>query len=144
MANYTLTAASVKHSTSAGFTTYTAGETMTAGQPLYADSTALDDTGKPKAKLADANASASTALVIGVSANGASDGQPVRVVSSDPDFTHGLATVTAGDIIIVSATAGALAPSSDMATGMYPSIVMIATSATKATVSMLSGTTAKP
>lgn len=144
MANYTLTPALVVHSITANYTSYTAGATITAGQPLYADTTALDTSGKPKAKLADANASAATASCIGISANGAADGQPVRVVFSDNDFAHGLTGAVAGDIIIVSATAGGLAPALDMATGMYPVIVMVATSATKAIVSILSGTVAKP
>jgi hypothetical protein len=144
MANYTLTSSSVLHSTSAAYANYTAGETIAAGQPVYADSTALDDFGKAKVKLADANASAATASVIGIAANTASSGQPVRVVSIDSDFTHGLATVAAGDIIIVSATAGGLAPASDMASGMYPAIVMLAKSATKAIVSVQYGTAAKP
>lgn len=143
MANYTLTAANVFASTGATYDTVTAGETITAGQPVYYDSGALDAANRPKAKLGDANASAATATIRGIAGNSASNNQPLRVITSDPAFTHGLTTVAAGDIIIVSATAGALAPAADLASGWYPTVAIVATSATQGVLGILSGTEPK-
>jgi hypothetical protein len=144
MADYSLTSSAAIPSDDATLENYTAGATIAAGQPVYADATALDAKRKGKAKLADANASAATATVIGIAATSASAGQPVRVITEDDDYTHGLTGVTAGDIIILSATAGGLAPASDMATGMRPCVVMLATSSTKAQLVFANGSAAKP
>jgi len=143
MADYTLTSANVIHSANAEYKTYTAGATIAAGQPVYLDSTALDAQNKPKAKLADANASATTSTVHGIAANTASSGQPLRVVTFDADFTHGLTTVAAGDVIVLSATAGGLAPAADIASGWYPVVIGVATSATNCVLSIVQGTAAK-
>ena len=143
MSDYSLTSSAVIASDDATLENYTAGATILAGQPVYADSTAPDAKRKGKAKLADANASAATSAMVGIAASSASSGQPLRVITIDTDYTHGLTGVVAGDIIIVSATAGGLAPASDMASGMYPVVAMIATSATKARLVIARGTAAK-
>ena len=143
MADPSLTSSAVIPSDGATLENYTAGATIAAGQPVYADATALDAKRKGKAKPADANASAATALVVGIAASSASAGQPVRVITADADYTHGLTGVVAGDIIILSATAGGLAPAGDMASGMRPSVVMLATSSTKAILVFANGTAAK-
>ena len=144
MADYSLTPSAVIASDDATLVNYTAGATIAAGQPLYSDSTALDARRRGKVKLADANASAATSVMVGLAASSATSGQPVRIITEDDDYTHGLTGVTAGDIIIVSATAGGLAPASDMASGMYPCVAMIATSETKAKLVVSNGTAAKP
>lgn len=133
MADLTVTAANVLASTQAQPILGTAGATVTAGQVGYRDDSDLDSYGRGKWKLADANGG-STAIKTaqGIFLNGAASGQPVRLCDSDPDFTHGLTGVVAGDIIILSATAGALAPAADLASGMRANVVMVATSATKA------------
>ena len=136
MANYTVTPGSVVPSSGAVQSKAISGATITAGQPIY-----IDSSDSNKAKLADANASAVTR---GIAVCSASAGQPIFYVSEDADFTHGITSPTVGDIVIVSATAGALCPSSDMATGMYPSVVMTITSSTKAVLRILNGTAAKP
>ena len=142
MANYSLTSSSVFNGADAAYATYTAGASISAGQPVYLDAADLDALGQPKAKLADANA-ATTAAVVGIAANTAANNQPVRVVSADSGFTHGLTGVAAGDIIILSATAGGLAPAADMASTMFPVVCMLATSATKAKVAIAVGLAAK-
>jgi hypothetical protein len=144
MADYTLTSSAVVPSDTATLKNYTAGATILAGQPLYSDATALDARNLGKVKPADANGSLATSTLVGIAASSASSGQPVRVITADSDYTHGLTTVVAGQIIVVSATAGGLAPASDMASGMFPAVAMITTSATKAVVSIVNGGVVKP
>jgi hypothetical protein len=132
MADYTLTPANVLASTQATTIFGTAGAALTAGQPLYQDTADLDASGRGKWKLADANgASATIKTMAGVALHAAASGQPVRIALGDPDYTHGLTTVAAGDIVILSATAGAFAPAADLATGMRANVALVATSATK-------------
>lgn len=131
-ADLSVTAASVVPGSKAKTTVYTAGATITAGQAVYFDSSA------GTVKLADANASATTAAVIGIAANGASSGQPVSVITEDDDFTPG-ATLTTGTVYILSATAGGIAPVADLTTGWYPGVVFIAKSTTKAVVKIARG-----
>jgi hypothetical protein len=119
---------------------------IAAGQPVYEDTAALDSIGRPKFKLYDANATTPTAItsgVRGIAANSAGTNQPVSVVIYDPAFTHGLAGVTKGDVLIASATAGGIAPVADLASGWRPAVVLIATSATVAVLQIAQNTTAK-
>lgn len=145
MANYTVTAANVIAGSTATKTTGTAGVALTAGQLVYQDVTDAN-----KWKLADADASEAAAAisnglsVIGYTLNAAAAGQPVEVLTQDDDLTHGLTTVAAGHVIILSATAGACAPVGDLASGMFPHVVMIATSATKAIFRPVAGDVAVP
>lgn len=142
MAAYAQTASLVIPSLDADYTDCTAGETIAAGMPCYLDSTALDERNLPKAKMADANLSATAAAAIGLAVNSASDGQPLRLVTSDPDFTHGLTGAVAGAVVVCGATAGALHPVADLTTGWYPSVVMVVTSATKSVVGIVNGSAA--
>lgn len=146
MADLVLTAANVSPSSLAVMIAGIAGVAITAGQTVYEDTADLDAFSRPKFKLYDANASTPTAIltgVRGVAANTAGIGQPIDVVLSDPAFTHGLAAVTKGDVIVASATAGGLAPVADVASGWRPAVVMIATSATVAVLAIAQNTTAK-
>lgn len=100
-----------------------AGGTILAGQPVYQDPTTFQffpcqSNVDPKYK------------VVGIAENGASIGQPVSIVIYDPLFTPGC-TLAKGDIPIVSATAGKICPSSDMASGWYVSTLGIAISTTQ-------------
>ena len=109
MADVVITAANVIPGANAKFRDGTAGATITAGQVVYSDST---DNGDYKLAQADA---ATTDDVIGIAVNGASDGQPIRVVYEDDDLTIG-GTVAIGTIYVLSAAAGgAIAPSTDLA-----------------------------
>lgn len=136
-ANYTLTAANVVPSSQAKYLNVAkAGVAITAGQPVYMDTAGLW-------QLADCNASAVAADVQGLAAHTAAAGQPLLVVYEDADFTHGLTTVAAGDVVIVSATAGALAPAADALSGYYVSVAMVATSATKAVLKFVKSGVAK-
>jgi hypothetical protein len=146
MADLTLTSANVAPSDNAIFTSGIAAAAIGAGQPVYEDTATLDSMGRPKFRLYDANATTPTAItsgVRGIAANTAGINQPIDVVISDPAFTHGLTGVTKGDVLIASATAGAIAPVADLASGWRPAVVMIATSSTVAVVQIAQNTTAK-
>lgn len=134
MADVTITAANVIPSANAVYQDGTAGATITAGQVVYRDST------DGKYKLADANASPATANAVGIAAHGASNGQPLRVVIYDPDFTVG-GTVAKG-VYVLSGTAGGIAPVADIVSGWYPVVVGVATSTTKMIVDLVRGTAA--
>jgi hypothetical protein len=108
----TITAASVLSSTAASVSEGVAGDTITAGQPVYKDAT---DSGK--IKLADANVLAKIA-VVGISIHGAAAGQPIKYATKDSAFTLG-GTVAAGAVVVLSATAGGIAPVTDLTSGSY-------------------------
>ena len=124
MANLTVTAANVIASSQAVTQTGVAGAAITAGQALYLDS--VTNT----LKLADADASQATSQCVGVALNGAQVGQPVVYVTQDPEFTPG-ATLVIGTIYLVSATAGAIMPAADLASGGFAAQIGTAWSTSK-------------
>ena len=142
MADLPRTSSNVAPSDNAVIISGIAAGSIGAGQTVYEDIAALDSIGRPKFKLYDAN-SITPSGVRGIAANSAGINQPVNVVIYDPAFSHGLTGVTKGDVLIASATAGAIAPVADLATGWRPAVVMIATSATVAVVQIAQNTTAK-
>ncbi len=134
MADLSVTAANVLAGTNAKIRKGIAGATITAGQWVYEDTA---DGGK--FKLADCDASATTAKAAGVALNGAAAGQPLLVCEEDDDFTPG-GTLTVGAIYVLSGTAGAAAPTADLASGDWVTVLMVAKSATKAVLKrMVSG-----
>lgn len=146
MADLTLTSSAVVPSVDATLITLIAGVAIAAGQPVYQDTADLDSYNRGKAKLADANASTPTAIVngvLGLAASSAGVGQPVSICLADPAWTHGLTGVVKGDIIILSATAGGLAPAADLASGHRPSVCLVATSTTQAVLKIINGPVAK-
>jgi hypothetical protein len=54
------------------------------------------------------------------------------------------ATLTVGQIYVLSATAGGIAPVADLATGHYPSILGVATTASNLLMGILVSNVAKP
>jgi hypothetical protein len=136
MANISITAASVLASASASKRTYTAGATITAGQPVYFDSAA------GTVKLAGAT-TAPLAAVVGIAINGASAGQPITVAATDADFTAG-GTLVAGQIYVLSATAGSIAPVADLTTGNFRTVLGVAKSTTKLVLATVAGGVAGP
>lgn len=133
-----VTAANVIAAAGATYEDGTAGATITAGQSLYKDTSDSD-----KFKLCDTNgATAIIRKLHGVALHGASSGQPIRV-----HRTGGLnpgATVAVGTIYVQSATAGGIAPSADLATGHYTSIIGIATTTSNIAVAIQNGEAAIP
>ncbi len=99
----------------------TLGETVTAGQCVYLDSTTATY------KKADIDASADAANAIGIAMNGGSSGQFVKIATGghiDPGFT-----VILGEIYVVSGTAGGIAPVADLAQNDYTHILGLGISA---------------
>lgn len=120
MADLTITAANVLKTTSATqVPNGIAGETLTAGQSIY-----IDTADQSKIKLADADA-ATTAVVAGVTLNGAASGQPVAYITVG-DYNPG-ATVVIGETYATSITPGGIAPIADILSGDFTTIIGIAT-----------------
>lgn len=116
-----ITAGTVVPDTGYQYFDATAGATLTAGQVVYVD------TSNTVQKAI--TTSAITAAARGIALNGASSGQPVRVMSAGTITIGG--TVVIGKIYIVSATAGGVAPVTDTATTQFVTIIGIGVSATK-------------
>ena len=137
MADLTVTAGSVIPATTARTRSGTAGATITAGQPLFEDSS-----DGHSLKPAQAN-TAARANAVGIALNGASDGQIVNYIT-EGDLTAG-ATLVVGQIYAVSdAAAGGIAPYSDLTTGDFVTILGIARTAAILDVDIQVGGIAKP
>lgn len=108
MTDLSITATDVVKGSNAIVANGTAGATITAGEVVYLDATS------GKWKLAD-NDLAAAKNPGGIALNGASDGQPLAVLTSG-DLTIG-ATLTAGTAYYLSATAGGICPVGDLTTG---------------------------
>lgn len=132
MADLTVTAANVLASTvssTATRTTGVAGAAISIGQTVYIDTAASN-----VIKLADANASLTSATVRGIAITGASAaGQPITYATADAAFTHGLTGVTAGDVIYQSNTPGAMTKTfGDLTSAAsYVSVLGVAISSTQ-------------
>jgi hypothetical protein len=135
MADLTITAANVKKTDSTLITEGIAGATITAGQPVYKDSTASN-----KLKPADADVLASAAAV-GIALHGASADQPLKYATSG-NLALG-AVMTAGAVYVVSTTAGGIAPVADLGSGDFVTLLGIATSTSNLKLSISVSATAK-
>lgn len=136
MTDISVTASSVLASSNAVLGRGTAGETLTAGLPVYMDST---DGGRLKA--CDANASAAASACVGITLHAALDEQPATYATSG-DINLG-ATLVPGQIYITSSAAGGIAPVSDLASGWYTTILGIATTASNLRLAINSGGVAR-
>jgi hypothetical protein len=121
MADKSQTATSVIAGTNARRRSVILAETVTAGKPGY-----LTTSGT--AGLADANVAAKV-VVAGYFEQGGATGQRVDLITEDDAANLGISG-TIGDILILSATAGGIAPPADAATGMYVTFLGVHTSAT--------------
>lgn len=121
MVDVTVTEAEVLPGSDTTYFDGTFGETITAGEVVYLDTS--DD----KLKLADCDASSATATIKGIAMNSGGDGQPGKVAiagSIDPGFT-----VTVGETYVLSGTAGGIAPIADLAAGDWVSHLGVGLSA---------------
>jgi hypothetical protein len=135
MADITVTAASVVPGSNATQIQGTAGETITAGMAVYLKST---DTKWWKAQADGTSAESGVGSnTLGIALCGASAGQPIVVdVADSTGITIG-ATVAAGTVYVVSATAGGICPEADITAGQYLSILGVGSSTT--VIKMLTG-----
>lgn len=123
MVDLVITAANCVKGTGAVTEAGTAGETITAGQAVYLDSS------DAKYKLADNNsATAAVRQPRGIALNGASDGQPLTIIKSGPVTIGG--TMTAGVAYYLSDTPGGICPVADIGAGEYSCLLGMATSTT--------------
>jgi len=121
MADLTITKANVIKGANSTVVNGIAGATVTAGQAVYEDTTDSN-----KIKLADANgATALIATCKGIALNDALAGQPISYIVGN-DLGLG-AILTIGTIYCLSATAGAICPAADLASGMRTTIIGVAT-----------------
>lgn len=129
MADIAVTASTVLAVSGANTSSGTAGEALTAGEPLYKDTA---DSNKLKAAKADAEA---TAVFEGIALHAAASGQPVAYIKSGDMTMTTAPAMTVGQIYVISANAaGAIAPIGDLASTEYPSILGVATSGTALTL----------
>lgn len=99
----------------------TAGATITAGQALYLNTS----TGRYVQAQAD---DAATDHVVGIAAHGASNGQPIQIITGGT-VDLGV-TLTVGEIYVLSASAaGGIAPESDLTSTNYVSVIGVAQTA---------------
>jgi hypothetical protein len=133
MAALTVTAASVVPASNALFLTMIAQVAITAGQSVYRDAS-----NSGKANLADADASAAAATVIGIAVSNAAAGQPV-VVQYAGDLNPG-ATLTKGAFYCAGSTAGSINPTSDITTNWYPNLLGLATTTSNLKIVLASST----
>lgn len=124
-ADLSITAANVVPSSNAVIRYATAGATITAGQLIYQDTADVDAAGQGKAKLSDANGATALRVVDGIAINSASAGQIVAFVTYDPALQIASSGLTANTILISSATAGGIAPSADLTTGWYLTVIAV-------------------
>lgn len=122
MADITVTAANVAAGSGARYRTVTAGATITAGQSVYRDPTTNTY------KLADADASQTTARVVGVALDSASSGQPLTIQIGGK-YTAG-GTVVVGTVYVQSGTAGGICPAADLASGDYATVIGVGVTST--------------
>lgn len=128
-ADVSITAANVVPSVNAVRHDATAGVTVAAGQLVYLDTEDPDANGRGKAKLSDADGTAAVRVVDGIAINSAGAGQPLVYVSFDPALTIG-GSQTVNAILILSGTAGGLAPAADLSGSEYLTVVAVVKTAT--------------
>lgn len=123
MTDLSITVAQVLPGTDGVFEQGIAGATITAGQPVYLDTTANTY------KLADADLSAAAATVAGIALHGALAGQPLRIQVAGSITLGAAAAMTVGETYILSDTAGGISPIADVDSTDYVSYLGIASAA---------------
>jgi hypothetical protein len=115
-ADLSVTAANVAASSTAKLGRGICGATITTGQPVY-----LDSSNSSRVTASDSD-TAPASKIVGIALGGCSSGQEVSYAREDSDFAPG-ATTTAGLVYVVSASTGAIAPYTDLASGKYTAVV---------------------
>lgn len=107
MADITVSAAGVAKGTNATFVTGVAGATITAGQPVYIDTSASN-----VIKTA-VNTSSTACVVAGIALHAALTGQPIQYQTAGDLYLTGT-TLAVGTVFVLSAAAGGICPSADL------------------------------
>lgn len=120
-----ITASSFLPSSDALYANGLAGEAITTGQPVY------ESASDGRYYVADANVSTKY-KVAGIAGHAATAaGQPLSIIYFDPALTVGATLSMSVPVYVLSATAGGIAPSADIAAGWYPVIIGVSISTTK-------------
>lgn len=134
MPDISVTAGSVQPAEDAVIRHYTAGATVTAGQPVYVNSV----TGKVHPAQAAAAGSDELARAVGIAVSGGGDTQRIGVQVAG-DITIG-GTAVIGIVYRVSVTAGGITPHTDAATPTaLTSVLGVGLSATKIRIGIIYG-----
>jgi hypothetical protein len=132
-ADIAITAANVVPSSSARFSTQTAGVAITAGQPLYYD------TATGTVKLADNNATAPANSLFGIAMSNAAINQPIVVCVYDPALAIG-GTVASGATVWLSGNAGGMtSTAADLTSGMTTIVIGVGNGSNKIFFSPITG-----
>ena len=121
MAAIAQTAANVRH-VSGDRGSATAGEALTAGNPIYLDAADSD-----KAKKTDTDTLAQS-VCVGIALHDAANGQPVLYAKPGSVVNLG-ATLTVGEIYLPGPTAGQIVPVADQASADYVTILGVSLTA---------------
>lgn len=133
MADISVTATSVAPVSDAATAYGTAGETLTAGQPVY-----RDPADSNYFKKCQKDGTVQESLVYGITLNGGARGQPIKVQTGGVINLGAILTV--GETYIVSATAGGIAPIADVSTH-YVSLLGVALTAANLQMGILNSKT---
>lgn len=136
MADLVITAGNVKSYDNAIKKAVKAGATITAGQPVYKDTTTQ------KYSPADADAAAALRTPEGIALNNASLDQPV-FIQTGGDIDLG-ATLVVGKVYVMSDTAGGIMPVDDLETGDYVTVLGVAVAANKLKMGIIGSGVAVP
>jgi hypothetical protein len=124
-ADISITASSFLPSSAALYANGLCGEAVTTGQLVH------ESTADGRYYLADANV-ATKWKVAGIAGHATTAaGQPLSIIYFDPALTVGATLSTTAPVYVLSATAGGIAPSADIAAGWYPVVVGVSISTTK-------------
>lgn len=126
-----ITAANVLAAANSRVTWGTAGATITAGMPLYADASASN-----KLKGARTDISAALAEVVGIALAGASNDQPLPYLAADGALINLGATLATGKIYGLGQAAGRVQDINDCVSGEYISTIGVAISTSQLKVSI--------
>ena len=128
MAILSITPANVVPGTGAVTVSGTYGETVTAGQCVYKNST------DSEFYLAECDSTSAKAECYGIALNSGSNGQPASVLTKG-SVTIG-ATVAVGVVYVVASAAGGIAPTTDLASTNYVSVLAVGDSTATLKVSI--------
>ena len=133
-ADLSFTATSVVSGTDATFASGTSGGTITAGMPIYIDTSASN-----VLKPCDCDASDLASTVAGIALHAATTGQPIKYQTGG-NITYNNC-FTAGKAVVASATAGGIALIADLATNWRTSILGVALSTTSLKMNIINSLT---
>lgn len=125
MADLTIVPGDVQNTDTATLVDGDAAVDVLAGQVVYKNSNG-------KYGLAEADGATPLFKVLGIAVNSAKADQPLEVCTGDIAFVTGAADVAIGEIYVLSATAGGIAPAStDLVPGMNIQVLGVGISATE-------------